>query len=61
MFIHKKLPCGSCFAFESSSHRCFEPGGYFYIKYIGNSPGLRNEFQRSMVLETGEFERPKFD
>ena len=39
----------------------FEPGVYFTIKCIGKLPGPRNEFQRSLVFETGEFERPKFD
>ena len=39
----------------------FEPGVYFYIKYIGKYPGLTNEFQRSMVFKTDKFERPKFD
>ena len=34
---------------------------YFNIKCIGKSPGPTNEFERSLVLETGEFERPKFD
>ena len=33
---------------------------YFYTEYIGKLPGLTNEFQRSMVFETDEFERPKF-
>ena len=33
---------------------------YFYIKYIGKLLGLTNEVQRSMVLETWEFEQPKF-
>ena len=39
----------------------FEPGVYFNIIFIGKLPGLMNEFQRSLVFETGEFERPKFD
>ena len=39
----------------------FEPGVNFNIKCIGKSPGLTNEFERSLVFETGEFERPKFD
>ena len=34
---------------------------YFYIKYIGKLAGLMTKFQRSMVFETDEFERPKFD
>ena len=34
---------------------------YFNIKCIGKLPGPKNEFQRSLVFETGEFERPKFD
>ena len=34
---------------------------YFNIKCIGKLPGLTNEFERSPVFETGEFERPKFD
>ena len=34
---------------------------YFYIKYIGKLQGLVNEFHRSMVFETVEFERPKFN
>ena len=38
----------------------FKPGVYFYIKYIGKLLGLTNEAQRSMVLETCEFEQPKF-
>ena len=33
----------------------------FNIKYIGNMQGLTNEFYRSIVFETGEFERPIFD
>ena len=39
----------------------FEPGVYFNIKCIGKLLGPTNEFERSMVFETGEFERPKFD
>ena len=39
----------------------FEPGVYFNIKYIGKLPGPTNEFEQSLVFETGEFERPKFD
>ena len=31
------------------------------MKCIGKSPGPTNEFERSLVFETGEFERPKFD
>ena len=38
-----------------------EPGEYFNIKCIGKLPGPTNEFERSLVFETGEFERPKFD
>ena len=34
---------------------------YFNIKCIGKLPGLTNEFERYLVFETGEFERPKFD
>ena len=34
---------------------------YFNIKCIGSLPGPTNEFERSLVFETGEFERPKFD
>ena len=34
---------------------------YFNIKCIGKLLGPTNEFERSMVFETGEFERPKFD
>ena len=34
---------------------------YFNIKCIGKVPGPTNEFERSLVFETGEFERPKFD
>ena len=36
---------------------------HFYNKYIniGKLPGLMNEFQRSMALETDEFEQPEFD
>ena len=33
----------------------------FNIKCIGKLPGPTNEFERSLVSETGEFERPKFD
>ena len=54
----KKLPCGPCFEFEPS---LFEPGVYLNIKCIGKLPGPTNEFERSLVLETGEFEGPKFD
>ena len=39
----------------------FEPGMYFNIKCMGKLPGLTNEFEGSLVFETGEFERPKFD
>ena len=35
--------------------------GVFFIKYIGNLPGLTNEFWQSMVFETGRVERPKFN
>ena len=34
---------------------------YFNIKCIGKFLGLTNEFERSLVFETGKFERPKFD
>ena len=34
---------------------------YFNIKCIGKLLGPTNEFEQSLVLETGEFERPKFD
>ena len=34
---------------------------YFNIKCIGKLPGPTDEFERSLVFETGEFERPKFD
>ena len=34
---------------------------YFNIKCIGKLPGPTNEFERSLVFETGEFERLKFD
>ena len=34
---------------------------YFDIKCIGKLPGPTNEFERSLVFDTGEFERPKFD
>ena len=34
---------------------------YFNIKCIGKLPGPTNEFEQSLVFETGEFERPKFD
>ena len=33
----------------------------FNIKCIGKLQGLTNGFERSLVFETGEFERPKFD
>ena len=39
----------------------FEPGVYFSIKWIGKLPGPTDEFERPLVFETGEFERPKFD
>ena len=34
---------------------------YFNIKCMGKLQGPRNEFERSLVFETGEFERPKID
>ena len=34
---------------------------YFNIKRMGKLPGPTKEFERSLVFETGEFERPKFD
>ena len=34
---------------------------YFNIKCIGKLPGPTNEFERSLVFETGKSERPKFD
>ena len=34
---------------------------YLNIKCIGKLPGPTNEFEQSLVFETGEFERPKFD
>ena len=34
---------------------------YFNIKCIGKLPGPTNKFERSLVFEIGEFERPKFD
>ena len=34
---------------------------YFNIKCIGKLLGQTNEFERSLVLETGEFDGPKFD
>ena len=57
-FLQEKSPCRPCFEFEPS---LFEPGVYFNIKCIGKLPGPTNEFQRSLVFETGEFELPKFD
>ena len=39
----------------------FESGVNFYIKCTRKLPGPTNEFERSLVFETGEFERPKFD
>ena len=33
----------------------------FHIKCIGKLPGPTNEFEQSLVYETGEFERPKID
>ena len=33
----------------------------FNIKCKGKLPRPTNEFERSLVFETGEFERPKFD
>ena len=57
-FLHEKSPCGPCFEFEPS---LFEPWVYFNIKCIGKLPGPTIEFERSLVFETGEFERPKFD
>ena len=58
MFLHEETPCGPCFEFEPS---LFEPGVYFNIKCIGKLPGPTNEFEQTLVFETGEFERPKFD
>ena len=34
---------------------------YFNIKCIGKLPGPTNEFERPLVFDTSEFERPKFD
>ena len=34
---------------------------YFNIKCIGKLPGPTNEFEPSLVFETGVFQRPKFD
>ena len=34
---------------------------HFNIKCKGKLPGPKNEFEQSLVFETGEFERPKFD
>ena len=34
---------------------------YFNIKCIGKWREPTNEFERSLVFKTGEFERPKFD
>ena len=34
---------------------------YFNIKCIGKFLGPTNEFERSLVFETGEFVRSKFD
>ena len=39
----------------------FEPGVYFNIKCIEKLLGPTNKFEGSLVFETGEFERPKFD
>ena len=49
------------FEFERLSHRCSSLRCILTKKYIGKLPGLTNEFQRSMVFEAKEFERPKFD
>ena len=59
-FLHHRSPCGPCFEFEPS---LFEPGVHFYITctYVGKLPGLKNELQRSMVFETDELKRPKFN
>ena len=53
----KELP----FFFVIAQISLFEPGVYFNIKWIGELPGPTNEFERSLVFERGEFERPKFD
>ena len=58
MFLHEKSPRRPCFEFEPS---LFEPGVYFNIKCIGKLLGPMNEFERSLVFQTGKFERPKFD
>ena len=57
-FLHEKATCRPCFEFEPL---LFEPGVYFNIKCIEKWLGLTNEFERSLVFETGEFERPMFD
>ena len=60
-FLHEKSPCGPCFEFESFEPSLFESGVYSNIKCIGKLLGPTNEFERSLVFETAEFERPKFD
>ena len=57
--LHEKSPCRPCFEFVEPS--LFEPGVYFNIKCIWKLSGPTNEFERSLVFETGEFERPKID
>ena len=54
----KNRPADRAFEFEPS---LFEPGVYFNIKCIWKFPGPTNEFELSLVFETGEFEQPKFD
>ena len=54
--LYIKIALRSMFLVREFEPWLFDPGVYFYIKYIGNLLGLTNEFQRSMVFETGEFD-----
>ena len=57
----KKIALRTVLSVREFEPSLFEPGVYFNIKCIGKLLGPTNEFERSLVFETGEFERPKFD
>ena len=59
-FLHEKIPLRTVLRVREFEPSLFEPGVCFNIKWIGKLPGPTNEFDRFLVSETGECERPKF-
>ena len=60
-FLHEKIALRTVLRVREFEPSLFEPGVYFNIKCIGKLPEPTNEFEWSLVFDTGKFERPKFD